>query len=528
MKNNFKLTVQAILERNEFKNAEVIAGEKGLNRTVNWIHVIEITDVKHLLNGHELILSTGVGWNIEKEEFLQLFREFIDSNVSALCIELGKYIKAIPDQIISLANQYNFPLIVFNSKVRFVDITQDIHTLLLQKHYQMISDLESYSNRLNQILLTPNPTEKILEQLHNYLQFPIVYIPKFGDNHIFMNNDMEKFRIQELINDNSLGLMSQNKVFTVQVMNQTLAELIVITGWITEFESLLIDRTVTALAQSLFRNLYINERKKTEETNWALQWLEGAYTEEQVKMYFAKRYPNIVVNGCVVVLSELDELSDDEYQFTQFKAYVRMIFNEKGYFSYFLVRDNHLIFMLINYRDVSDWKERISEGIECLFQSEFCLKEGKSKLSFSVGKFISNLVDIKEAYNTANETLLIEESRAVRMEKQNIIYYDDLHILRLVLLAKENGYLHEFIDDYLGSVLAYDKENNSELLNTLKVYLLTNGSKKETANQLFIARQTLYYRLEKLYHLLGKDFEETYKRQAIEFAITSYEFLGKR
>lgn len=526
MKKNFKLTVQEILKHNQFKNAKVIAGEKGLNRIVNWIHVMEITDVQHLLNGNELILSTGVGWNVEKDEFLLLFKEFIDSNVSGICIELGKYVKTIPDRIISLANQYNFPLIVFNNKVRFVDITQNVHTLLIKKHYQMISDLESYSNQLNQFLLTPNPTEKILKQLNKYLQIPFIYRPKDGDSHIFIDNDMEKYRIQELVNENRLSEISHNKVFTVQVMNQKLAELIVITNWITDFEALLIDRTVTALAQSLFRTLYIKERKKTEEIDWAQQWLNGAFSEEQLKIYFSKLYPNIVVNGCVILISKLEGFSDDEHQFTQFKAYLRMIFNDKGYFSYILVRDNRLIFMLINYREMTDWKERLRDGMDCLFQSEFCLKEDKSTLSFSVGKYLSNLSNVREAYNTAKETLLFKESMGLTFEKNNVTYFDDLHIFRLVMLANEKGFLQDFIDDYLGNVLAYDKENKTELLKTLKVYLRTNGSKKETANQLFIVRQTLYHRLEKLHQLLGTDFEEPYKRQAIEFAMSSYEFLG--
>ncbi|GAA3312818.1 helix-turn-helix domain-containing protein [Ectobacillus funiculus] len=41
-----------------------------------------------------------------------------------------------------------------------------------------------------------------------------------------------------------------------------------------------------------------------------------------------------------------------------------------------------------------------------------------------------------------------------------------------------------------------------------------------------IVRQTLYHRIERLYELIGRDFMEPYKRQAIEVAISAYEYTS--
>ena len=65
------------------------------------------------------------------------------------------------------------------------------------------------------------------------------------------------------------------------------------------------------------------------------------------------------------------------------------------------------------------------------------------------------------------------------------------------------------------------KRKNGELLKTLNIYLQCKGSKTETAEQLHIVRQTLYHRLDKIYELIGNDFMESYKRQAIEVAISA-------
>src|SRR5690606_19908636 len=109
---------------------------------------------RNLLNGGELILSTGVAWKEEKEVFISIVEQFIESGAAGLCIEIGTYITSIPDEIINIANKHQFPLICFKKEVPFVEITQDIHTLLINHQYQIISDLENYSQALNKKLLT--------------------------------------------------------------------------------------------------------------------------------------------------------------------------------------------------------------------------------------------------------------------------------------------------------------------------------------------------------------------------------------
>ena len=45
------ITINEILERKHFERTEVIAGEDGLNSNVKWVHVVEVINIKKLLNG---------------------------------------------------------------------------------------------------------------------------------------------------------------------------------------------------------------------------------------------------------------------------------------------------------------------------------------------------------------------------------------------------------------------------------------------------------------------------------------------
>lgn len=521
-----KLSVREILQNKHFGHAKVIAGKAGLFRPVRWVHVLEVTSIENLLNGNELILSTGIGWKGDKDTFSSLIQQSIDSNAAGLCIELGPFISKIPQEVIELADAHDFPLIVFQKEVRFIDITQEIHSLLIKKHYQILSDLEEYSNRLNQVLLSSNPQQKILQLLHDHLKMTVFYISNQGKVQVLSKKTPEEQdKMFQLLKGNKIPRHMNVAHQSVQALNQTFADLFIISESeaITEFESLILDRSAIALAQSLLRELYIEEQRKAKEAEWVSCWLEGGHSNEQIHRYLSELEPNLKPNGCTVLLCKADNLEKIISEFTYLKVYFRSIFEQRGIFLLSYVQKNQMVFILLNNWKTDDLKRRVQEGIDCLKRSEFIKKQKFSQLEFSVGKFVNNLSHVKNSYHTAKETLNIREKMPNELSNY---FYEDLYIFRLVLAANEQGVLCDFISDYIGPVLLHDQQNNGELLKTLKLYLQCKGAKKETAEQLHIVRQTLYHRLDKLYELIGKDFMDPYKRQAIEVAISAYEYAS--
>ncbi len=174
-----QLTVKDILQRPLFHKAEAIASEEALNRKVRWVHIMEVTQVGHLLNGNELILSTGIGWHDNEELSLSFLQQLIDSGASGLCIELGTYTKQPLERMKKLAIQENFPLIFFHEEVRYIDITQDLHAYFIHQHHKMVSDLESLSTQLNQLLLSGKGLQSLLKLLHQTTHSQVAFFP-FG------------------------------------------------------------------------------------------------------------------------------------------------------------------------------------------------------------------------------------------------------------------------------------------------------------------------------------------------------------
>ena len=67
-------------------------------------------------------------------------------------------------------------------------------------------------------------------------------------------------------------------------------------------------------------------------------------------------------------------------------------------------------------------------------------------------------------------------------------------------------------DSTLGIIIDYDKENNTNLLQTLKAYLWNNNSLLHASEQLFTHRNTVKYRIQRITELTGRNFDDAMTR----------------
>ena len=62
MNQDYQLTLQEVLGRPTFEHAYIAAGKQGLQRLVRWVHIIEVIQFEQLLQGGEMILTTGAAF----------------------------------------------------------------------------------------------------------------------------------------------------------------------------------------------------------------------------------------------------------------------------------------------------------------------------------------------------------------------------------------------------------------------------------------------------------------------------------
>lgn len=549
---NFKLTVNDILKLPDFKNARVVTENADLTRVVEWAHILEIiqvgdlanekkiTQISDFVNDNVMIFTTGVGWK-NKKDVLSFIKQLISRNVSALCLQLGYQYKEVPPEFIKLANKHNFPIIVFYKEVRNIDIMYNLHTLFINKDYQLFLELEKFLDELNHILLAPHNIEDILSFFHNYLDVNVVYIPLHGQT-IFVPS-LEAKKQENILNlihyleehsppKNVVQIANDSKFSYIEIIanNNKLAYLAFFADHkLNKTQLLALEKCNSNLAQDLLRNLFIEEKKqyKKENKKWIIDWLHGLLPEEKICKYLKELDPNLKALSavaCIVSLKHTAEntISLDFMLHTTIIA--RPIFKKQGLFILNYFHNNQIIFIIIDTKEQRTSEARIENSIKELKKA---LESRSSHLNsinfiFSLGKINNPLNLLNKSFTTAKETLLIQR----KMNNTDILFYDNLHIHRIISLLDQQDFMHDIIKDYLQSLIEYDHQHDSKLVETLKVFLNCNCNKKEAAQNLYIVRQTLYNRLEKIEELLGSDFLQAEKRIMIQIALYSYNYLN--
>ncbi|WP_191561885.1 PucR family transcriptional regulator [Metabacillus idriensis] len=524
------ITIDEILNRKHFVQTEVIAGAKGLYRQLKWVHIVESIQISNLLNGHELILTTGLGFRDDPHHFVFFLEQLIERQTAGLCIEMGTHIHSIPEEVIKLANHHHFPIILFHQEVPFVEITQDVHSLIINKQYQLLTDLENYSQQLNKMLLEIEDDQQILKFLQSYLEVQVIAVLSGNKADFYPElKGNEKEELLMKIKNADIGIKTNIASQPVQILGETYAELLIISKCrdLNEFDLLILDRTVNAFAQHLLRDLYVKEKKMAEESEWLTNWLEGEYTDEVIREQLSFIDPNLRLNGgavCICKLMPDSSAHSPNVDGTYFKLLFRTVFEQFGFHLFTVEVRHHLIFIVGNKRNKKDWKERMNQAFLRIHSGNGSERLRNSSISIGVGKFADKLGSIHQSYQTAKETLALQDSLC---NEGKSYFYQDLHMYRMMSLLKKHGNLEETIHEYLAPVIEYDLKYNGDMMLTLKTYLACNGSKQETSKKLFIVRQTLYHRIEKLELLLGENFMSSDRRLALEFMLMAHDFIIK-
>jgi PucR family transcriptional regulator, purine catabolism regulatory protein len=532
----WKVTIQDVLTRDIFHRAQLIAGEKGKDREIKWTHILEMDDFESFINGGELILTTGSNIPFDSSKGISQIKKLIEKGVAGICVELGKNVTEVSPAIIQFANQHDFPIITFEQTVKFVDVTQDLHTILINRHHQMLSQLHILSNQFNELSLEPNGMLKILKELHNY--FGVAVLLLTDDKKTFYYPPKVKERtesIQSIINESIeiepyKGHVLDNEYYTffpIKGLGHSWGYLSLQkkSNELDDYSFSVLDRAALAIAQIMIRNRTIEERKQNQEGEIVQKLVQGkSYQSEEILQILPPTKENLYYR---VVVIETNEDSNNSYEEEweekrlQQSIILRSLFKKHGISPSISVTKDKIIIIAPFYKKDHSPKdtERFTMVINKMQKKN--ILEG-NHLHIGISNFQKDYSKLPRCYKEANDVLFIQKNNLV-----DTLFYEGIGVNRLLILMHRLGELESYVLHHIGPLIEYDQKMNGNLLITLSVYLETMGSKKDTANRLFIVRQTLYHRLDRIKELLGEDYMEPVNRQAIELAISGYSLIQK-
>lgn len=143
-------------------------------------------------------------------------------------------------------------------------------------------------------------------------------------------------------------------------------------------------------------------------------------------------------------------------------------------------------------------------------------------VNIGIGTRQKSLEKYKLSYEQASKCINL----AIKQKQKNIIYYyEQLGLYQLFYDINNKTLLENFVHNILYSLMAYDKKYNTNLIQTLEVYLNKNCNLNQTAETLFIHRNTIKYRLQRIEEITNTSLNDAFTRLNFFNAILIKKFL---
>lgn len=135
-----------------------------------------------------------------------------------------------------------------------------------------------------------------------------------------------------------------------------------------------------------------------------------------------------------------------------------------------------------------------------------------------------SLSEWPRVYNEALQAMQLGK----RLNLDHIVEFNSLGVYRLLGQLEELGQVKEFTQQVIGPLVQYDKQHRSSLVQTIDAYFEHHGNISQTAETLYIHRNTLLYRLERIQELTEHDLNQSNMRLALHLALKIWQLRSDR
>ena len=179
---------------------------------------------------------------------------------------------------------------------------------------------------------------------------------------------------------------------------------------------------------------------------------------------------------------------------------------------------NNVVALFQSLFDNSNILEHITSNIEEKIKKFY----PSIQYNIGIGKSYNRIPLIKRSFHEASKCIQLLN----KLNHRNTVYfYEKLGLYRLFIELEKGDVLSEYIEQTLGMLIEYDTNNNTTLVDTLKVYLNKNGNIIEASKEMFIHRNTLKYRINRIEEITNRSLSDSYTRLDFQNALIIKEML---
>ncbi len=541
------LTVRQAIELPVFSPARLVAGKLGLDNPIHWVHIVDIPEAHYEWKRRGvLLLTAGFGLRDDNDRQAALIPKLVEQGFAGLVLCVGYYFDETPAEIKQAADSLNFPIIETPPDLLFIEITEAILERIVNRQFALLQQSNRISAQLTELVLQGANLDELAARLADLLQRSItIEDPAFRILASAQHGAVDEARQRSLVNGRTTpevaqyllnaGIYTQllERMVPLRVppipelqmnMERFVAPIIVdreIHGYIwilagdhplTELDELAISHGATVAALILFKDLAVRQAEETLRGDFMERLLRGenesgAFSEQAVKLNYHPEQPHQVflIDAPLTIGGDTGLFQQSVGQWLQAQELVPLM----------TWRDEQLVVVLEN--DADETGEQIASD---LAQK---LSHPAQQVLIGVGKAYQSLEDnagcVRRSFEEAREALHIALAMG---QNEGVITFNDLGLLYWLYHVPPEKWAGNLYLKHVHTLVAYDERRNTKLVRTLEMYLDHGGSLVDTAQALFIHRNTLLHRLERIEKLCAVDLHDPLQRLNMHTAVKSY------
>lgn len=537
------IPLREILEMDNFDICEIVAGKEGLDRKVYGVTIMEAPDIAKWLRGGELILTSLYPIKNSKGVEKDLIRDIVDKEAAGLIVKAHRFIEEIPDELIEMGNELNFPIIEIPQDVRFVDLMYPLMERLFNKQVSKLKYFKDIHDSFTELALKGGEMGEIIDSLQEKIDNPIALLDK-DYNSFYSTFDWEKEYDQENSNIKLANYIDDNmyREEGINFKDEKITRIVV---------PIKVNNNLKGYLMCFEYNKKLSELDficvEQARTVLNLKWTKQTAVEEVVQ-----RFKNDIIND--LITGKVDSLEyflnrgemigwDLEQQFIPVEINVK---NIKGHHYLtkegrnFSIRNNltaivekelekierqvpvgnrsSSIILLWPHKEDLEFKQELKTIKEFGNKVKERIKEEieGSKIKIGIGDIAKNLREISENYSKADRAINLAEDI---YDDEFIISFSELGVYKLLCEFYNYNSLEEHVPQAIKKLSDYDKRHNTELLKTMEVYIKSNLNASKASDKLFIHYKTMLYRLERIEKITGIELDDYEKKLELELGL---------
>ncbi|MFB7142164.1 PucR family transcriptional regulator [Gottfriedia sp. NPDC056225] len=562
------LTIKDLLEIKAIDGIKLVGGEKGINNVISLVNIMENPDAFDWLSSNELLLSTGYIFKGQVDLQNKIIKELSEINCSGLIIKMKRYFDQIPQNMIDQANKYGLPLLELPFEYTLSNVISIINEKASGRYDLLNRKTLDMHNTLFRIALEGGGIERISSTVSETVNNPIlivddhwdlIHFSEHKDNPTYLAyclnlvkgrqvfhkefidsiphsiSQMKKlikriYYLEDLeVKCRILPIGVANDIFGYIVVWQTVNEL-------SEFDYIALEQASTIIALEMIKQREIESVKQKIRNDFFDDLLNGKITSKESIKTLCDLHglnPNYMYY-CMVINIESDELTNIEdmvdwrYKLeNKARKCVDIVYECASQIDgeiTCLHRNNRLIILI----GQSDNKASISLNEAKLNANTILevLTKNINKTTFliGIGRQFKTISSIHKSFSEAHEAIRLMQKFD---KKEGISHFEDYAVYHLLDSNIKDMQLENFFMKSLGKVYEHDQLHETGYIQTLENYFNHNQNLSETAKGMFLHRNTLIYRIEKIKEILNTDLKNAEDLLQIQIALKIFRLLQK-